>query len=250
MENEKKSKIEKVNLGYPLGYLFSAFTAFSCLSIPFLQWKFGLLGYFIAIFNRQLCHLIDIKTSNATLINMKCLEKNGYDGWKIMKKSVINNVINGTGVYFIWKFLFFDNIIPHYDLQLLLMVLIHSLISEVSFTIIHKLLHSYLPHIHKIHHCCITASETSNLIFHPLDSVLEVLTPTVINMVTDYFIFKDAFSLMVAYSLLLTMTVINHDEYLKIPHWYHHKTINSNYSNIISFKDKSVKDVVRNLIIY
>jgi sterol desaturase/sphingolipid hydroxylase (fatty acid hydroxylase superfamily) len=55
--------------------------------------------------------------------------------------------------------------------------LIGLAITEVVFTIAHRGLHKYFPEIHKLHHCCLYPSFTSNLIFDLCDFAIELYLP-------------------------------------------------------------------------
>lgn len=246
----KKDQIRVKNLGYPLGYLLTiyAFIAFSTGLL--LIWQYGFIGFWITYFARLLAFWIDENTSNSTELNKKVLNKNGYDADQVFRSAHIKGLIRGLINYPIFRY-FLSDVVVYYDGYLVLKVVFALFLTEIYFTLIHKYMHNYHPEMHKKHHCCIYPSLTSNLVFDDLDLFLEFNVPMLVVFLTCKFILEDSFAGMIAVSLIQSIYVVSHDEYLRHHHWYHHKYIDSKYNAYIDraeFDDNDkIKGIVRRL---
>lgn len=232
------------NLGYPYGYIITLMTVMIASSYSFVIWQYGVIGAIVHNILRVLSYYADIKTSNAYEYNMMILEKNGYDTKTlipyIMKRFVLRVIIN----YPIYAYAVKDAV-PHHDLTLVTRILISLAVTEVYFTVSHKLMHRYFPEVHKMHHCCIRASYTSNLVFSNIDSILELTIPLLISLFLNIGIWRDGYSYMWATGTIMAWYALDHDEYLQLSHWRHHQYINSNYSVYVEYKDFDPTDKLK-----
>lgn len=70
-----------------------------------------------------------------------------------------------------------------------------------DFIIYHsRFLHRYLPELHKLHHCCIIPSTTTNMMFHPLDLLVEFGGPVLSAIFINLYILRDPFAMMIAFT--------------------------------------------------
>jgi hypothetical protein len=245
--NNDKEHITPRNLGYPLGLLFSLYCFSGYFSLMFLIWKFGYKAIPFTLIHRISIYLIDYYTSNATKYNLSILHKNGYDSSEIFKL----NILKFSKRFVIFNVIFcyiLNDIKAHYDLSLLTNVIIMLILTEIYFTIAHKALHRYYPEIHKLHHCCLRPSVTTNLFFDELDLFLELNLPQILIYLFTVFVTGDYFAMIVALAIANTWYAMDHDEYLKLPHWYHHCYINSNYGVYLKGSTFDEKDMVKNLV--
>jgi len=243
-----KEKFQEKNLGTPLGYLFSIYAIISVFSYPFILWNFKHLGIAIGLILSASAYVLDYLTSNATEFNMSIMRKNGYDPEKFLKGAILNYYVT-----FIIDGLIHNHIFQyaetHFDFKLVINVLVIMGLTEVYFITVHKLMHRYYPNLHKLHHCCLRPSYTTNMFFDNLDSFLEATFPIIIADLFTIFYSKDYFALIVVYAIISTWYSMDHDEYLKPPHWYHHKFINSNYGVYIKGGSFDDKDEIKKAIV-
>ena len=236
------------NLGTPLGYIFTLYCLIIQLSWPFFMFK----GPMYNVLNQLLyfsCHLIDYLTSNSLQFNLMIMDKNGYDGKYEFKKALIGLVFKRflSGMIVPYMFKGYE---AYLNINLVLIVLLNLGIIEIYFTIIHKSLHIYFPEVHKLHHCCLRTSFTSNIIITNLDSALEIGFPIVLSAFICTYLFNDVFAFVVCFSITNAWYSINHDEYIRLPHWYHHKYINSNYSVYVKTTDLASNDRIKEAMIF
>lgn len=150
---------------------------------------------------------IDVKTSNALEFNLQSIEKNGYDSKKEYRRSVRDYIIRHTVSAPIFYILFKDA--EHrFDLDLILKCIVGLVVIEIYFSFAHKYMHFYAPEIHRLHHCCLRASVSTNLIFDNFDAFLETTVPYVLLFELNVFIFNnDAYSFLFHLLLLLLGTL-------------------------------------------
>jgi sterol desaturase/sphingolipid hydroxylase (fatty acid hydroxylase superfamily) len=245
--NKDKELACPKNLGYPLGLVFSLFCFSSYFSFTFLIWKFGFKAIPFILIHRISVFLIDYYTSNATKYNLSIIQKNGFYSSEIFKSSILKFskrfvVFNAIYCYIL------NDIKAHYDLSLVTNVIIMLILTEIYFTITHKALHRYYPEIHKLHHCCLRPSITTNIFFDEFDLFLELTSPLILIYLFTVLVTSDYFAMIVVMAIVNTWYAMDHDEYLKLPHWYHHYYINSNYGAYLNGRKFDEKDVVRDLV--
>lgn len=242
-----EEKFERKNLGTPLGYLFSIYTIITHFIYPFSIWKYGFVGAVISNILRLSCYFIDEYTSNATEFNLKILDKNGYNGKEELKAGYIDYLKRTCTLYLVYQYFLMEAEV-HFDLRLLLTVGTTFFLTEIYFTISHKWLHKSSPEWHKKHHCCLYPSLTSNFLFDKKDLLIEFTVPLLTALILNCIILKDPFAFMFSFGLINTWYTIDHDEYLKLPHWHHHHYINSNFSVYIPSSKFDEGDKVRHLV--
>ena len=237
------------NLGYPLGYLFSLYTFCVFFSFPFILWRYGFYGLLGSNLLRYSTLTIDYYTSNATKYNMTILDKNGFDSKNILKMSIIRLLVGSFIIGSLFVYLF-KGAESHFDLYLIRNVAISLAVTEIYFMIMHQTMHRYFPELHKLHHCCLRSSHTSNLFFGNMDIFLEFHLPLIIAYSFNVFLLNDTFTSIASIACIYTWYIMDHDEYIKLPHWYHHYYINSNYgayskSGAFDNKDALKKNILR-----
>jgi hypothetical protein len=154
------------------------------------------------------------------------MAKNGFDGWKILKKNIFKIlVLENFAVYFLQKY-FITEVNFEITGWLIFNIIVGLAIAEVFFTIAHKVMHRYFPEMHKLHHCCLQSSYTTGLFFSELDFFIELYCPILMMVIYQLFIAKDQLGYLVISGLINAWYALDHDEYFKLPHWNHHKYIN------------------------
>ena len=120
---------------------------------------------------------------------------------------------------------------------------------ELAFTYAHRALHSSLPTIHLLHHVCRHCSFTTNLLFHPLDLAIEFGGPIAVCIASHVCLFHDTPALFGSICVMTAWYAMDHDEWARLPHWSHHKAIDSVYTAYVKQRDYSAGfDRVRGLV--
>ena len=108
---------------------------------------------------------------------------------------------------------------------------------EVLFTVAHRALHAKIPQLHVLHHVCRTPSYTTNFLFDVNDIALEFTGPMVFCVLSHVLYFHDPFALYMSLVLMSVHNITAHDEWLRAPHWYHHKNVDSVYTLYTHIRD-------------
>jgi len=236
----------KKNLG-PSGKIFSLIAGIVLFSTFFVVKELGMGGFVLMLFVHGCLHTFDYFSSEATKMNLNRLYKNGYTPTQIWPL-LIYNFFSGMllpALIVVW----YSNEIKYYfDFLILVKLAFILACTDYVFYIVHKYLHQSLPNIHKIHHCARNSSFTTNLIFHPIDLNIEFSGPVMIVLFFSLLIFKDPFLMLLSFSSVLTWYLLDHDEYLKTPHWDHHKYMNSNYPVYMKWAVYDPEDKVRSIV--
>jgi len=227
---------------------FTVYSLVISFIFPIIVWWFpGVKGCVIALFFFNSCIPIDYLSSNTTKDNIKHLKKNGFSDsyiayafvmnlatwfWAII--IAINYYASGTPAYF--------------NLYLALKVISTLALVDIYFYFSHRTLHRHFPKSHIFHHCCKTPSFTTNLLFEPLDIFIELAIPSFGIIFYNILVLQDPFAMVATFSVQLAWYILNHDEYAKMPHWKHHKTINTNYFSYNPDKTPDPKEQVRKVI--
>ena len=106
---------------------------------------------------------------------------------------------------------------------------LYFLISEVTFTAGHMLLHrtEIGRRIHKIHHLCVRPTWSSNLLFHPLDLAVEFFGPFCFMPLMHVYVIGDPFVFRMAIIFLYMWYAASHSENLGLSHYNHHSSTGS-----------------------
>lgn len=134
------------------------------------------------------------------------------------------------------------------DILLIVKIIFLLVLSEIGFSVGHIVLHSYLPTLHRMHHCCIHASYFTNYIFHPLDFMIEFGTPVLMMLLTNAIAIKDDFATLCALSILITWYAMDHDVFLNLKHSSHHRLISRYFNAYLNLKGDFVQDNVRKIV--
>lgn len=244
----KTSSPKLKNLGTPLGYLFTLYSIIVFFFAIILVWAYGIYGFMFSYVTRALAFWIDEKTSNATELNKKVLEKNGYNAEEIFKWGKIKGLLRGLFHFPFFRY-FTSDVEVYFSYKLVFNIFLGLLLTEIYFTIAHRWMHRYRPETHKLHHCCLYPSLTSNLVFDELDLWLELTVPMYLVFIVLCKVIKDSFAGMLAVCIINSWYTISHDEYFKNHHYYHHKYINSKYNAYVETGEFDDKDKVKGLVI-
>jgi sterol desaturase/sphingolipid hydroxylase (fatty acid hydroxylase superfamily) len=213
-----------------------------------------LVGLFYHIFICVYMTILDGFVSNSFGKNIVILRKNGFSDFYIF--CVLLSSIIGTQTFGVILNNYTARISPdRFSAENLLTkftffaVFVNITLAEITFTIAHKFMHELLPEFHVMHHCCIYSTATTNLIFHPIDLILEFFGPIVCTFIT-HFLFWDQNTtvLFLSFTIIQFWYMMDHDEGLKLYHFYHHSHVNSVYSIYVKIQSDPKKNLVKNLI--
>lgn len=128
-------------------------------------------------------------------------------------------------------------------------VITNMAITEIFFTSAHTWLHctEVGSKLHHMHHCCTEPSWSTNLIFHPLDLVVEFSGPVTSIILMHVFVWQNTDTLLTSTLVLHLWYALDHSANLKLPHTKHHTYFNSVYSIYVNWKfgSYSKRDKVR-----
>ena len=114
-------------------------------------------------------------------------------------------------------------------------------LTEVAFFLAHRALHvsPLLSPLHKMHHCCRWASNTTNALFHPLDLALEFAGPYLCVVGMHACAWTDTSVLFLSLFIVQFWYAFDHSDMLQLAHYAHHTTINRNYAIYTRWADAS-----------
>ena len=182
--------------------------------------------------------------------NFKILKLNGYSALHVLSCIFCSYLLAIPGTLIMTE-IFIGNdgrVVPYFNFSLCLYVTIFMIISEIGFSLGHIILHSYLPGLHRMHHCCIHASYLTNFVFHPLDLILEFGTPILMILLVNSIFFNDDYAALWAISILISWYALDHDVFLQFKHTNHHRFVSSYYHAYLGLKGDFIQDNVRKLV--
>jgi sterol desaturase/sphingolipid hydroxylase (fatty acid hydroxylase superfamily) len=198
---------------------------------------------------------LDGFVSNSFGQNILNLRKNGFYDW-FTAITILFNLTSSQGIslFFIHylcgpqvvlKFFGWEN----YNLAVFAKVLINISITEYLFFLAHRALHQYWPRIHAMHHCCKKATSATNLIFHPVDLMLEFAGPAFSLLFLHFTVWKqDTFVLFLSYLFVQTYYAIDHNEWWPTYHYTHHSYVDSVYTIYIKHRSNPARDCVKSIL--
>ena len=220
----------RAELQQGLGPIFTILVGLAFAAHPFLILFHGSTGLLLAWVAVVSLLFVDHFTSPLSARIIHNMNRVGGYSYELIATCVMINLM----IYWvpcavpIWMFGTTDNF--SVDLGTIFNVLLILCVSEVYFSISHKILHRYLPKLHVMHHYCDYCSFTSNLLFHPLDLAIEFGVPLLIIGVIGGVVLQDTPTMVVGYAVVMTWYVLDHDQYLQLGHWRHHKYCSGHYS--------------------
>eukprot|EP00571_Detonula_confervacea_P016993 CAMPEP_0172308042 /NCGR_PEP_ID=MMETSP1058-20130122/8760_1 /TAXON_ID=83371 /ORGANISM="Detonula confervacea, Strain CCMP 353" /LENGTH=239 /DNA_ID=CAMNT_0013020375 /DNA_START=177 /DNA_END=897 /DNA_ORIENTATION=+ len=192
--------------------------------------------------------------SNSPGKNVVRLRRAGFSDWIILGIAEFNTVGSQLLGYVITvglcgdpRFYTMSYAWRRLDVWLLCVVFVNLALAEAAFTIGHYLLHSRksLLSLHVMHHCCVHASWTTNVLFHPIDLAIEFSGPAISLLLMHFIVWRDPFVLMVTFVIFQIWYALDHDESLKTYHYAHHTHNNSLYAIYINVKGKPRSNLLR-----
>jgi len=248
-ELDNKSSIKENNLNW-VNMVFGICTTIIGLTFPPLIFLYGNFGFFLGVGLSTLFLFIDMFISTATMINYNSAKLNGFPDSKLFPIIFMNWVSSYIPFYVIVVFCCgpYDPSLIHFDFKMVYQFAIAFVVNDVGFYFCHKFLHNHLPETHKLHHTCKHPSYTTNLFFDPLDLSIELGAPMILTTLTYVLFFNDPFGLVCALGIFFAWYGLDHDEYFKMPHWYHHKYVHAIYPIYTSFKMLDENENVKKLL--
>jgi hypothetical protein len=78
--------------------------------------------------------------------------------------------------------------------------------------------------------------------FTPSTFFIEFGVPLALNGLICGCIFKDSVAMMVGYSIVIAWYTLDHDQYLQLEHWQHHRFTSGRYSIYVKLFDRDGPD--------
>lgn len=175
--------------------------------------------------------VLDFKLSSTASNNVRRITEE-YKVSKYTVYSLMAMNLYMANITTIWLLLYFDAIdtpSPLFNIYEVLRVVgsvaLYLLATEIMFTAGHAWLHhtKWGREIHTLHHLCKPASLSSNLLFHPIDMMVEFGGPFLSLILMHVYIFQDPFIFKTAMTILNIWYSADHDENLGLSHLHHHK---------------------------
>ncbi len=219
-----------------------------------VYWSVMTTGSFLHLLIAQVVVLLNLMLepllSNALWHNIRNMRDRGYTDSQIVAFSLANLVSSTTGNWLALCFLctdhqsFFD--VGQVTLSNVAMILANLMGTEVIFTLLHGVLHTserWAPY-HEFHHLATSPSQTTNLLFHPVDFALEFSGPSLV-LYASHQLFQNDFVLAWSLYIMTVWYSWDHDDTLRLPHFAHHTTINSLYMIYGPLKGDPTKNILR-----
>lgn len=212
-----------------------------------LTLRWGLQGICISAFYQFAINVVlDVIISDAPWENFKSLRRNGYNNWHIVGSFCSCQFVWSLNSAMAWYF------VPEFEAAgrpaVLVSLVLSLAVAEFVFTTMHIKMHEVMMFgewAHKFHHCCLNASLSSNYLFTPLDGLIESFGPWLSAWGVYKFIVQDSFGLWVSLYVIQQWYMLDHDENIRTPHFFHHKHVDAEYTAYSSIKFKNVKDELR-----
>ena len=218
--------------------------------LPYLHVTFPEHSVLIVIMG-VLFNLMDFMVSDAGYKNLQTISKHGTSYTTMMIYMSINFLIIQAQWIHVGHYVLdsVDHIDYYFDLPLLFKIIITMGLGDIYFFWVHKTLHvtKFGASLHKIHHCCFYPSLSTNLMFNPVDTMIEFTGPNSVLLIS-YFILNDAAFLVVCGCIILCWYAYNHDENFKSIHYYHHIHCDGQYPVYTKWKVTKQKDCVKQII--
>ena len=156
----------------------------------------------------------------------------GFSKRRVWTYAAINFVSGTAGVTVLVAWLG-AGAAPRFDIALVARVAATMLAQEVCFNFMHGTMHRHLPQLHLLHHCGHFTGPSLNLMFNPLDQMIEFSLPTAMAgllLGTDIIpCMHDPFALVVTMTIAFTIGIASHDHLLNLHHAAHHGLVNADY---------------------
>jgi len=174
---------------------------------------------------------------------------NEYRTYEIVSSLISCQLVWSSNSFWAWYFL--PEVTPTLSMSAALSVILSLALAECVFTSAHVYMHQFQmfgTYVHMFHHCCLSSSISSNYVFHPVDGFLESYGPWLSAWTVYLFIVKDPWGLLLSLYVMQTWYLLDHDENVRAPHWFHHKFIDSEYNAYTAIKIHAIKDQLRNRV--
>eukprot|EP01084_Bolivina_argentea_P003210 6002_1 len=152
--------------------------------------------FFLIVLMGALFNLMDFVVSDSPHRNLRIINKNGISNVRMIVYMTMNYlIIQAQWIYVAHYILDSVEIEYYFDIPLLLKIIVTMGLGDIYFYYVHKKLHEteFGAELHKIHHCCYHPSLSTNLMFNPIDTVLEFTGPNSVLLIA-YFTLKISIS--------------------------------------------------------
>ena len=208
--------------------LFELLCIFVVVYIPFAVKLYGITGWLWVTALGYMSAIVDYWYFPYLKENLTTLKKHGFTQAYVFSIMALNLVLTNALVGIIYSMCDFNGFQWYVPIQ----ILINMALTEVLFTAAHMLLHYTLTgaKIHLMHHCNKQASWSTNLIFHPLDMVVEFSGPMLSLLLMHKYIWKNDATMVLSTLILHLWYALDHSATLKLPHTKHHAHVNTMFT--------------------
>lgn len=218
---------------------FNTCMVFLFLLYLFRKWSFLVsFGLYTAIIH--LVTIVDALVSNAFGRNIQNLRKAGFSDSLVLVIMELNFFASQLLGYMIVNYVVMDPNVYSWEVfwerlgwNLIGKIIVNLSMAELLFTAGHCIMHTNptLLKLHIMHHCSTFSSWNTNLLFHPLDLVIEFSSPALGLLAMHYLVWnRDELALLATYIPFLLWYAYDHDEILQLYHVQHHSACDSLYA--------------------
>lgn len=231
-----------------LWLLFEIYCYIGIIGTPFAA-KYGISGLMVQTIFAFFSSVMDWHLFPHFKKNMRRLNKRGWSSLHVWSVMCLNLCMINAVIGHIYMHCQSTNMVL--DKKTILQFVINMSIAEVLFTSAHALLHytECGSKLHHMHHCCVDASWSTNLIFHPIDMLIEFTTPLLSVVAMHSLLWKNKSSLFLSTLLIHIWYAADHSANLKLPHTIHHSQFNTVFTIYIKKRCRCPRrDKVRALV--
>ena len=209
--------------------LFEIFTIFVVVGIPLGVYYFGFYGWCAMFVMGYLSVILDYHLFPHMKKNLITLKQHGYSEVKVWCTMLFNLLASNALAGIVYAYCVLDGPIT---IWVPIGVAVNMLVGELFFTSAHMWLHYSTTgsRLHLMHHCCKEASWSTNLIFHPIDLVVEFSGPASSAIVMHFLLWKDDWTLFITIIILHLWYALDHSALLNLPHIEHHTYCDTMFS--------------------
>ena len=209
--------------------LFELFTIYVVVGIPLHVYYHGVYGWCAMFVLGYLSVILDYYLFPHFKNNLITLKQHGYGVGMVWFTMLFNLFASSALVGIIYAYCVLDE---QPSTWVPLKIIVNMIVGEFFFTSSHMWLHYSKTgsRLHLMHHCCKQASWSTNLIFHPIDIVVEFSGPVLSAVALHFFVWKDDWTLFITIGILHLWYALDHSALLKLPHIDHHTYCDTMFS--------------------
>jgi hypothetical protein len=185
-----------------------------------------LMGYVLIVSTA----ILDYFVSDNLSMNFKKLAGHGYIWWHVVLIMIQATITTSVGLFGTLYFICDEDLHFSVSYQVVLIVIMNLIVADRAFASAHQyILHYGCPNLHALHHYVHHSSVGTTYIIGLLDLIV-TLAPGIIVVIATNNLIPHQTAAFYSLTVILVWYVLDHDEGLKLDHWFHHKYNNRTYN--------------------